>query len=63
MTRVAREELDQLGDDIDECNVMYLPQVCEGSSLKMHYNVPYYTLYLFHCYIIYIMNYGISITK
>ena len=27
MTRVAREELDQLGDDIDECNVMYLPQV------------------------------------
>jgi len=27
MTRVAREELDQLGDDVDECNVMYLPQV------------------------------------
>ena len=28
MTKVAREELDALGDDIDECNVMYLPQVC-----------------------------------
>ncbi|XP_065905616.1 mutS protein homolog 5-like [Dysidea avara] len=27
MTRVAREELDQLGDDIDECNIMYLPQL------------------------------------
>ena len=28
MTKVAKEELDELGDDIDECNVMYLPQVC-----------------------------------
>ena len=28
MTRVAKEELDELGDGIDECNVMYLPQVC-----------------------------------
>ena len=27
MTKVAREELDELGDGIDECNVMYLPQV------------------------------------
>ena len=28
MTRVAKEELDELGDSIDECNVMHLPQVC-----------------------------------
>ena len=27
MTKVAREELNELGDEIDECNVMYLPQV------------------------------------
>ena len=31
MTKVAREELDELGDGIDECNVMYLPQVCMPS--------------------------------
>ena len=41
MTKVAREELDELGDDIDECNVMYLPQVitvlhCLGTIKSTH---------------------------
>ena len=27
MTKIAKDELEKLGDDIAECNIIYLPQV------------------------------------
>ena len=45
MTKVAREELDELGDDIDECNVMYLPQVyflCDIVCIAQRFSSSYH---------------------
>ena len=34
MTKVAKEELNKLSEDIKECTVMYLPQVRASPPLK-----------------------------
>ncbi len=40
MTKVAREELNRLSDDVTSCNVVYLPQVCcfSGESYISYYD-------------------------
>lgn len=56
LSRIAYEELEQLGDEITECQVVYLPQVfvlleshSKSCSSKLWYCIKYKSTGLFWC--------------